>query len=138
MTDSVRVLKDALYVWRRKAQWLASNVKFCDEFDDMDNIWRSHAFAINKVLQLEVELAKIRPTKLVESTHFCEIERKLGLVNIFEEPKFPVCQDFGMGSDVNLLLEPNLGDHFLDVYILEPKLEVFGELVFDKMKFVIF
>ena len=110
--DSERVLKDGIYVWRRKAQWLASNVKFCDEFDDMEDIWRKHAFAINKVLQLEVELTKIRPTKLVGSVDFCEIERKLGLVDIFEEPKLPFCEESVQPGPLSMDIDLGIQDVF--------------------------
>ena len=121
MFNSVHVLKDAINVWRRKAQWLASNVKFCDEYDDMDNIWRSHSYAINKVLQLEVELSNIRSTKPIfegfGGTY--EIERNLGL-DFIKDPKLEVFVEPALD------IETKLGFHLLE--------EEIPKLVFSKFE----
>ena len=61
MEESRLALKRAVEVWQRKANFYSSIVRQCDEYEELEEIWRSHSFSISKIMELESCLEKITP-----------------------------------------------------------------------------
>ena len=58
MRKSATLLQNAIDIWTKKANFFASWVRRCDSLSEMDQIWQLQSFALNKVIELELELSK--------------------------------------------------------------------------------